>query len=464
MPWEQPKFGKINPEQFKGYLLEHLPKTQHLLQDYPLQRLYRIFTHIITQAALFTSKKPRQKKKSVGFWTKELGQLRDTWVHAKVFEVDLPTNSPLRDDAALSKKIAKGRWRNTFKWKKREFFSKFLKEIPLDDIWRVTGYGMGNRKYVSPPLYVNGVQLSLPEEQTQAFAQAWFPAARPPPPLPDLTGFTKPTRGFVGIMIQEVQSAIWGPSAKKTSGISKINYAILRMAWPVTQDWIHAIVSRSITEGSVPSEWKEALVAVVPKPGKPSYDTTRSFRPISLLECISKVVARLAYESELHSLCQDQFTGHQGRGADDALVKARHIIQDQLAVQRCVALIKFNIKGFFDNIPVPVLIAILRAQGFNPIYLVWIEAFLMDRSGRIKLSNYTGPPGPTTGIPQGSPMSPVLASLFTTALCSYITRSLPNRHTDPVKFVNFIMYMDNGEKHKPQLHQPEHQTQKSAGV
>jgi hypothetical protein len=51
--------------------------------------------------------------------------------------------------------------------------------------------------------------------------------------------------------------------------------------------------------GHHPKSWKEAVVCVVPKPNRADYTFAKNFHPISLLECLGKllekVVARLIY-------------------------------------------------------------------------------------------------------------------------------------------------------------------------
>ena len=53
--------------------------------------------------------------------------------------------------------------------------------------------------------------------------------------------------------------------------------------------------------GEVPSSWRIAEIRPIPKPGKPP-NTTSSFRPISLLSCIGKLVERLIHERLAHFL------------------------------------------------------------------------------------------------------------------------------------------------------------------
>ena len=75
-----------------------------------------------------------------------------------------------------------------------------------------------------------------------------------------------------------------------------------------------------------------------------------------------------------------------------------------------------NVAGAYDNISHERLlynIKRLRLGQFVP----WIASFLSNRSTRIKLPGYLSDSFPTpTGIPQGSPVSPILFLLFNAPL------------------------------------------------
>jgi hypothetical protein len=62
----------------------------------------------------------------------------------------------------------------------------------------------------------------------------------------------------------------------------------------VIEECLPEVFELSLTTKKHPGKWKEAVCAIIPKPGKGKYDTTRSYRPISLLntmgKCLKKVI------------------------------------------------------------------------------------------------------------------------------------------------------------------------------
>ena len=72
-------------------------------------------------------------------------------------------------------------------------------------------------------------------------------------------------------------------------------------------------------------------------------------------------------------------------------------------------LLLLDVSGAFENVSRPRLLHNLRKRRIDPTLVRWIESFLSDRSTTLKLQEYTAPSAPVrTGIPQGSPLSPIL--------------------------------------------------------
>lgn len=65
------------------------------------------------------------------------------------------------------------------------------------------------------------------------------------------------------------------------------------MAWTTIADHFVTLTNACISTGHHPIEWRRALVVVIPKPGKDDYSQAKSYRPISLLECLSKLLEKV---------------------------------------------------------------------------------------------------------------------------------------------------------------------------
>jgi len=82
---------------------------------------------------------------------------------------------------------------------------------------------------------------------------------------------------------------------------------VWREIWPSLSDEIVTLMQRSLDEAELPLLWKEATIIPLRKAGKDDYTSAKSYRPISLLQTISKVLEaviaeRISYLVETHEL------------------------------------------------------------------------------------------------------------------------------------------------------------------
>ena len=73
-------------------------------------------------------------------------------------------------------------------------------------------------------------------------------------------------------------------------GEDTIPYEMIKHCPPEFQQIILDLINTSWSEQILPESWKEALMIPIPKP------LTDSFRPISLLSCLSKIMEKLVLE------------------------------------------------------------------------------------------------------------------------------------------------------------------------
>jgi hypothetical protein len=169
--------------------------------------------------------------------------------------------------------------------------------------------------------------------------------------------------------------------------------------------------------------WQKALVIVIPKPNRDDLTAAKNFRPISLLETISKLIEKgmskcLLFEIDrYHLIPTTQFGTQKHSSTTDAGLTLVHDIQAALRAKwHCGALL-FDIKGFFDNVHKDRLAAIMANLGFLTGMVKWALSFLSER--RVILS-FNGEENverdQLVGTPQGSLVLPVLLAIYTSPL------------------------------------------------
>src|SRR5205807_2389818 len=117
-----------------------------------------------------------------------------------------------------------------------------------------------------------------------------------------------------------------------------------------------AIANACLTVGHWPSHFKESNLVILPKPGKPSYDTPKSFRPIVLLNTIGKLIEkmlanRMQFEAQKHSIFHpNQFGGIRQHSTEDAGVFLTHIVRAGWAKGLKTSVVAFDLAQFFPSV------------------------------------------------------------------------------------------------------------------
>lgn len=94
-----------------------------------------------------------------------------------------------------------------------------------------------------------------------------------------------------------------------------------------------ALADACVTTGHWLDHFKESVLVIIPKPGKPNYRTPKSFRPIVLLNTLGKLFEkmlanRMQFEAIRFGLLDpNQFGGVQQHSTEDAGVYLTHIVK-----------------------------------------------------------------------------------------------------------------------------------------
>ena len=97
----------------------------------------------------------------------------------------------------------------------------------------------------------------------------------------------------------------------------------------------------------------------------------------------------------------------------DAGLSLTHDIEQALNRGHTASLLTVDVKGFFDNINHQQLLYTLHSMGFPAPIIQWTESFLSERQCSLRVDSFLSPPRPlNTGVPQGSPVSPILSVIY----------------------------------------------------
>ncbi|KAK4065805.1 hypothetical protein Purlil1_14028 [Purpureocillium lilacinum] len=221
------------------------------------------------------------------------------------------------------------------------------------------------------------------------------------------------------VSMAEVQDATIR-TGNTSPGSDNITVKMLKAAWHIIGEHVRRLYEGCLRLGHHPQPFREAVVVMIAKPGRRNLSTPRAWRPISLLSCLGKglerlIARRLAWASIHYGALHPQQAGAlPKRSAVDLVAALVHDIEEAFARGLVATLVTMDIQGAFDTVLRNRLILRLRQQGWPEHLARWAGSFMSDRSACVRYQDITTPSSPLLcGLPQGSPVSPILFLLYT---------------------------------------------------
>ncbi|RKK80609.1 hypothetical protein BFJ68_g17704, partial [Fusarium oxysporum] len=203
-------------------------------------------------------------------------------------------------------------------------------------------------------------------------------------------------------------------------GSDNITVDLLKAVWHIIGTHVRRLFERCLSIGHHPKPFKEAEVVMIAKPGRRDLTSPRAWRPISLLSCLGKglerlIARRLAWAAIHYSVLHPQQAGAlPKRSATDLVTALIHDIEEAFARKKVATLVTMDIQGAFDTVLRNRLVLRLREQGWPDHLARWAGSFMGDRSARVRYQDTLTSSSPLEcGLPQGSPVSPILFLLYT---------------------------------------------------
>ena len=281
-------------------------------------------------------------------------------------------------------------------------------------------------------------------DREQAILEAHFPPAPGSSYEPPADG-----RAFVQVDTHLVGSLLAKAANTSAPGDDRISTDIVKVFWQWDTQRFVQLVRACIRLGHHPTLWKTARGVVIPKPGKPDYSQVRAYRVISLLDMVSKLVERTAahliadHLERKRGLHDGQFGCHKRRSCVDAVAVLMNSTQQVWNRKQVAGALFMDVKSAFNNVSTSHLGRRMEALGIQPNLIRWTASFMSDRQVKLVLDGKTGEASPVdTGIPQGSPVAPVLFTTYLLGIFDRVETAVPG--IQGLSFVDDISWWAEG--------------------
>jgi len=264
------------------------------------------------------------------------------------------------------------------------------------------------------------------EEKTEVLRGKFFP----PPPQADVSDISGsfiplavPSSPFISE--DEVKQAIRRVKADKAPGASGIPNRALQAGLAELTPVLTSLFNACVTHKYHPKQFKKAQTIVLRKPKKSDYTDPKAYRPIALLDTMDKALEsimtkRLSDIAETHHMLPD---AQMGARRKRSVISALNLLVDQVhAVWGCgtkyvASMLSLDAAGAFDRVLHIRLLHTLKMRR-TPNYIIeWTRSFLKDRESSLIFDGQTSSMRRVdAGIPQGSPISPILFLFFNASL------------------------------------------------
>ena len=378
-----------------------------------------VLEEVIKRAMALSMKEIRLVRKSKRYWSEELREklmeANKAGREARQRQQTLALKKQKIDEA----KKARRDFDRSLREASTEHWNNFLSGLEGNDIWKVLKYinPKGNDTIIPQIRKEDGTLTTTVEEKRHEIWKALLPEIDHGP---DKHFEIDEDSRWPQLEMKEVDMALASTPNDKAAGDDGITGIVLKRAWE-NKDYkarFFKLLQACVDLGYHPKVWRHGIIVVIPKPKKPDYSKPRAYRPISLLKIPSKVLEKII-QDRMTKLTQDllppeQYGGRKGYCATDAVLE---LVQRVETSREKISAILIDIQGAFDNVNRNILAETMENMGLPKALISWTYQFISQREASMLMDRRKGPVQPiSTGIPQGSPISPLLFLIYSSPM------------------------------------------------